>query len=275
MTPPSVRPVLKWAGGKSRSLPHILAKLPARMETYYEPFVGGAAVFFALAGRGGFKRAVLGDRNPALIRLYEAVRDDVESVIRALSSYRYDEDEYYRIRELDPEALHPSERAARFIYLNKTGYNGLYRVNSQGKFNVPFGRYKNPRFCDPENLRAASRALERATLVVGDFEHVCRKAEEGDAVYFDPPYDPVSKTANFTAYHHDVFGQDEHKRLADVFDALDARGVHVVLSNSSTAFTSKLFRKWRPQKIYVTRPINSKAASRGAVRELLVTNRPR
>lgn len=270
-----VRPVLKWAGGKSRSLPDILAALPDEIDTYYEPFIGGAAVFFALAGEKRFKKAVLGDRNRALIEMYKGLKKDPEGIIKVLGTYVHNQDEYYRIRSLDPKTLDPSERAARMIFLNKTGYNGLYRVNSRGEFNVPFGRYKKPNFCDEEGLRAASRALSRVTLVVGDFDKVSKDAKAGDAVYFDPPYDPVSKTANFTAYHHEEFGKEDHARLKDAFARLAARDVAVVLSNSDTKFTNDLFADWKPKKINVTRPINSKATHRGTVRELLVVSQHR
>jgi DNA adenine methylase len=273
--PPSVRPVLKWAGGKSRSLPDILAELPEQIDTYYEPFVGGAAVFFALVQPKRFRRAVLSDRNAALIDVYRAVKKDPDAVIQILSGYRYEHDEYYRVRAIDPKELDLAERAARIIYLNKTGYNGLYRVNSKGQFNVPFGRYKNPKFCDPENLRVASRALRNVSIEIGDFEEQSGDAKRGDAVYFDPPYDPVSKTASFTAYHKDDFGRPEHQRLARVFERLAKRGATVVLSNSDTTFTRSLFTEWALRKLDVSRPINSKPGSRGTVREILVTSRPR
>lgn len=270
-----VRPVLKWAGGKSRSLPSILSALPERIETYYEPFIGGAAVFFALASEKRFKKAVLGDRNPALVELYGHLQKDPEGIIKVLRTYVHNQDEYYRIRSLDPKTLDPSERAARMIFLNKTGYNGLYRVNSRGEFNVPFGRYKKPNFRDEENLLAASRALARVKIKENDFDETSRDAKPGDAVYFDPPYDPVSKTANFTAYHHVDFGKEDHERLKDAFDRLAARGVAVVLSNSDTEFTNRLFKDWKPKKIDVSRPINSKATHRGSVRELLVVSQAR
>lgn len=275
MMRPPARPVLKWAGGKARSLPHILAELPERIDTFYEPFVGGAAVFFALAGAKRFRRAVLSDRNPDLVEVYRQLKKDVEGVIRVLRDYRYDRDEYYRVRALDPMDLDPPERAARTIFLNKTGYNGLYRVNSKGRFNVPFGRYKDPRFCDPDNLRAAANALQLARLVVGDFEKTCHEAERGDAVYFDPPYDPISKTSNFTAYSEHDFGRKEHERLARAFKRLAGRGVSIVLSNSNTAFTRGLYGGFERDTIAVSRPINSKASARGAVSELLVTSRHR
>jgi DNA adenine methylase len=274
MTVP-VRPVLKWAGGKSRSLPAILGALPERIGTYYEPFIGGAAVFFALATERRFKRAVLSDRNAALIEVYSGLQKDPEGIIRILKTYKYDQDTYYRIRALDPRALDPAERAARTIFLNKTGYNGLYRVNSRGEFNVPFGRYKNPTICDEVNLRRASEALSGVRILVADFEKASGRAKAGDAVYFDPPYDPVSKTSNFTSYHKDEFGQAEHERLKGAFARLAERGVSVVLSNSHTAFTSRLFSGWSRRKIDVSRPINSKASQRGTVEELLVWSEPR
>lgn len=275
MTPTPIRPVLKWVGGKSRSLPHILGEFPETIGTYYEPFIGGAAVFFALAATKRFKRAVLSDRNPALIDVYRALKKDPNTVIRVLQKYRYERDEYYRIRALDPNELDLHERAARVIYLNKTGYNGLYRVNSRGEFNVPFGRYKNPKFCDEATLRTAARALKNVHLHVDDFETTSGDARRGDAVYFDPPYHPLSSTANFTAYHKVQFGEKEHERLGKVFSKLAARGVAVVLSNSDTPFTRRVFSGFPMKKIAVSRPINSKASGRGEVLEILVTSHPR
>jgi DNA adenine methylase len=275
MMPAQVRPVLKWAGGKSRSLPHISAALPASINRYYEPFVGGAAVFFSLSTQQRFKRAVLSDQNPALIDVYRAVKHHVDDLIEALGRHRYDREEYYRVRALDPSTMDLPERAARVIFLNKTGYNGLYRVNSRGQFNVPFGRHKAPTICDPTNLRAAQKALAKVRLNVGDFEETCEDAQPGDAVYFDPPYDPLSKTASFTAYHKEEFGRSDHERLARTFARLARKGVAVVLSNSYTAFTKDLFSDWVTKKVSVSRPINSKASARGAVHELLVTTRER
>jgi DNA adenine methylase len=273
MTPRSARPLLKWAGGKSRCLPDILALLPDSIGTYYEPFVGGAAVFFALAAKGRFKKAVLGDRNPDLVDVYRGVKTNVEAVIKELRRYRYDRDEFYKIRALDPKTLDLPERAARVIYLNKTGYNGLYRVNSKGEFNVPFGRHKNPTICDEDGLRLAAAALKNAKLKVGDFKDTCCTAERGDAVYFDPPYYPISETANFTAYDKNAFGRSEHEALAETFSTLARQGVSVVLSNSSTSFTRKLFNGHAVRRIDVTRPINSKSSARGPVAEILVSTR--
>jgi len=262
------RPVLKWAGGKTQLLPQILERLPARIETFFEPFVGGAAVFFALAAEGRFQRAVLADRNPDLVAVYRALQADAEAVIDELSQMRHSEAEYYRIRELSPRRL--AQRAARVIYLNKTGYNGLYRVNRSGQFNVPFGRYKKPNICDAENLRAAARVLEGVEIVEADFEEVCVRARPGDAVYLDPPYVPLSKTANFTAYARHPFGPSEHQRLARAFAKLERRRVAAVLSNSDTPETRALYRGFRAKKVQVSRAINSRPTARGPIDELLV-----
>ena len=266
------RPVLKWAGGKSQLLDRIVSRLPAEIETYFEPFVGGAAVFFRLAQEHRFQRAVLADRNPELIDVYRAVKSDVAGVIECLTRHAaaHDSEYYYRVRDASPRAL--VRRAARLIYLNKTGYNGLYRVNRSGKFNVPCGRYTNPRILDEPNLRAVADVLRDVSLEVADFEGVCAHARPGDAVYLDPPYLPVSRTSSFTAYDPLPFGLNEHERLARVFSDLTSRGVRAVLSNSSTPDTRRLYREFRPQVVAVKRPINSRVSARGPVDEILVVN---
>lgn len=269
------RPILKWAGGKRRLVGEIAPHLPETIETYYEPFVGGAAVFFALANASRFRRAVLSDRNADLVEVYRAVQKNVGKVVRVLESYEHDEDFYYELRDREPDTLDLYQRAARLIYLNKTGYNGLYRVNKSGRFNVPFGRYKNPNFCDEPGLRAAARALASVEISVADFEEACSSATKRDAVYFDPPYVPVSKTANFTAYDKEDFGLEQHERLAKVFGKLARKGVAVVLSNSDTRETRDLYRDFDVQLVDVTRPINSDPERRGAVSELLVVGRRR
>jgi DNA adenine methylase len=267
-----MKPFLKWAGGKQQLLPMILPRLPRRIDTYYEPFLGGGAVFFALAAEGRFRRAVLADANAELLECWRGVRDGVDAVVAALRAWRYEEECYYAVRELDPAALAPAERAARLIYLNRTCYNGLYRVNRAGKFNVPFGRYTNPRICDEEGLRAASAALQRADLLCADFETAVERAQPGDAVYFDPPYLPVSDTSDFTAYHHDGFGPEDHERLAGVFASLGARGVYALLSNSDAPLARRLYHPFRPHFVEALRSINSKANARGSVLEMLVAN---
>jgi DNA adenine methylase len=272
------RPILKWAGGKSRLVPQILSRLPQEIGTYYEPFVGGAAVFFALAAEKRFKRAVLGDKNRELVDVYKGVKSDVDAVIALLRDYtrRHDEDTYYATRDLDPDTLDLPERAARLIYLNKTGYNGLYRVNRQGRFNVPFGRYDNPKICNEPRLRAAAEALRgrSVSIKVADFEALSDRAEPGDAVYFDPPYVPLTKTASFTGYHSESFGAEEHRRLAGAFASLTRRKVAAVLSNSGGEETERLYEKKgiEVERVFVPRPINSKSSARGAVAELLVSN---
>lgn len=276
--PTRFRPILKWAGGKTRLVPAILGKLPSQIGTYYEPFVGGAAVFFALAAEKRFKRAVLSDKNRELIDVYKGVKADVDGVITLLRDYtrRHDEDTYYATRELSPESLDLAERAARLIYLNKTGYNGLYRVNRSGQFNVPFGRYTNPTICNEPRLRAAAEALcaRGVSIKVADFERTSEQAKPGDAVYFDPPYVPLTKTASFTGYHSESFGPLEHQRLADAFAALTQRKVAAVLSNSGGKETRRLYvsKGVEVESVLVSRPINSKSTARGAVTELIVSN---
>jgi len=270
MTRSDLKPILKWAGGKRQLLPQILAHLPARIGTYFEPFVGGGAVFFALAAEKRFERAVLSDQNPDLIEVYRAVQTDVDSVIERLKQHQanHSEEEYYRVREARPRGR--AARAARILYLNRTGFNGLYRVNRSGEFNVPFGRYKNPKIVDEARLRAASRALAEVELSVADFESACVAASARDAVYLDPPYLPVSASANFAHYHSAPFGIAEHSRLARTFAALAKRGVAVVLSNSDTADTRRLFDAHKIETVLARRAINSNSALRGSVPEILV-----
>jgi DNA adenine methylase len=270
---PSQRPLLKWVGGKRQLLGAILARLPERIDTYYEPFVGGGAVFFALAQQRRFRRAVLADSNAELIATYRAVQRDVDAVIASLGRLRHSEEEYYRIRASRPRS--EAARAARMIYLNRTGFNGLYRVNRRGEFNVPFGRYQNPRICDAEHLRSVAVALAGVELLVGDFAGVAERARAGDAVYLDPPYVPVSATARFAEYHERPFGPDEHRRLAEVFGALWRRGVVAVLSNSDTELTRALYRAFEVEVVAARRSVNSRASARGPVLELLAFAAPR
>jgi DNA adenine methylase len=265
-------PFLKWAGGKRQLLPRILDLVPARIETYYEPFLGGGAVFFALAARRVFRRAVLADANPDLIGCYEAVRDDVEAVITALRGprYRNERRRYYAVRALDPMTLSAPERAARIIYLNHCGYNGLYRVNSAGQFNVPFGRYHHPTICDTDKLRAAARALADVELRCGDFEPALAGLRGGDFVYLDPPYVPVSRTSSFTAYAARDFGSDDQQRLAGALRELGARRIPALLSNSACAETTRLYRALKIARVQARRAINSAGRGRGPVGEILV-----
>jgi DNA adenine methylase len=208
--------------------------------------------------------------NAELVNCYTAVRDDVESVIRALGVHVYDREHYYEVRKWKPAELGQAERAARTIYLNKTGYNGLYRVNRSGQFNVPFGRFTKPQFCDPENLRACSRALRGVSIEHGDYSRVVEHAKAGDFVYFDPPYVPLSPTSDFTAYIPGGFGEGEQQKLAKVFATLAKRKVHVMLSNSDTALVRKLYAGFDIRVVYASRSVNSNASRRGKLTEVVV-----
>ena len=264
-------PFLKWAGGKRQLLAHIAPLLPERIDTYFEPFLGGAAVFFRLAAEGRFRRAVLADANPELVMCYQAIRDDVDAVIDALGEFRNNRAQYYRVRRRDPAKLSPTARAARLIYLNRCGYNGLYRVNSSGQFNVPFGRYRRPIICDEGRLRAASAALQNADLRCDDFANTLKRVGRHDFVYLDPPYVPLSPTASFTAYAKRVFGAADQQRLADALRAMGTRKVPALLSNSDCGTTRELYRGFdRIDRVPARRAINSVGERRGPVDELLV-----
>ncbi len=273
------RPFLKWAGGKGQLLPELTRRLPVSFHRYHEPFVGGGALFFHLANNGRLKAgAVLSDSNEELIHCYLVVRDDVEALIDALYVHapHFHDPEYFReIRSWDrhPDFAQrdPVEKAARTIFLNRTCYNGLYRVNKKGQFNAPFGYYKNPLICDPVNLRAVSAALHQTEIYHGDFAGVLNRARAGDLVYFDPPYDPVSVTASFTHYTGQDFDVDEQRRLVAVFDQLVEQGCYVMLSNSHTSLTRTLYQHVLVKDIvYASRKINCDGKKRGYVEELIV-----
>jgi DNA adenine methylase len=272
LSPPVAAPVVKWVGGKTRLMPELLARVPERFARYYEPFAGGAALFFRLAPR----RAVLADSNADLVGLYSALATDVAAVIRKLEHHRsvHDEAHYYamRTRWNDRDASWPAaERAAAFIYLNKTCFNGLWRVNRSGDFNVPIGRYTDPPICVPDTLRAAAGVLAHAELRCGDYRTAVADAGRGDFVYFDPPYDPVTTTANFTSYTVDAFTGQDQRALADCARELVSRGCRVMLSNSDTPFIRSIYRGFRQERVKCPRAINSNAAKRGDVDELLIT----
>ncbi len=266
------RPFVKWAGGKTALLHEILPRLPKKIGTYYEPFVGGGAVFFALAAEGRFKRAVLGDANEELMNAYDIIARGPTLIVAALKRHVYEEKYYYAVRAQIPrDMVNNIHRAARFIYLNRTCFNGLYRVNRQGKFNVPFGRYTNPRICDEENLIAAHVALRDVRFSSLDFQNTVLTAKKGDAVYFDCPYWPVSETSNFTAYAVGGFGEEDQVRLRNVALKLSEKGVHVLLSNSDTPFVRKLYKGFKIEEVQAPRRVNSKASKRGNVGELLIS----
>jgi DNA adenine methylase len=262
------KPFLKWAGGKRQLLAELDRFVPKQFGAYHEPFVGGGALFFHLAP----PKAVLSDNNTRLVRAYRGVRDGVERVIRLLRSYPHDKDFFLAFREHDIDRDSDAEVAAWLIYLNKTGYNGLYRVNSQNRFNVPFGRYTDPTICDEDALRACSRTLADADLPLDeDFSFVLHRAKKGDFVYFDPPYVPLSASSSFTSYTSDGFGMAEHEKLRDVALDLKRRGVSVVVSNSSAPAVVDLYAKgFTIERVAAQRAVNSKGSGRGPVTELII-----
>jgi DNA adenine methylase len=267
-------PFLKWAGGKSQLLKEIAPIIPSHFENYFEPFLGGAALLFHLLGQRPTLKAVISDSNSELVNCYLSVQSNVEEVIEALKKHRNDKHYYYKIRSQDTKRLLPAERAARLIYLNKTCFNGLYRVNRSGQFNVPFGKYKNPRIVDEEKLRSVSRILRRARIDIDclDFEAALKRARAGDFVYLDPPYQPLSSTSNFTSYTKSSFDEAAQIRLCQTFESLDARGVFVLLSNSDCELVRKLYGEYRVHEVTATRAINCNGNGRGRIGELLVRN---
>ena len=272
-TPIVAKPIVKWAGGKSRLLGELLDRVPRHVKTYAEPFAGGAALFFALASdkTRRFDQAVLADRNEELVACYSAVRDDVGAVIDALGEFRHDRDLFYEVRAQDTRGMSDVARAARFIFLNRTCFNGLWRVNASGRFNVPFGKYKNPRILDPDALLAASQALAGVEVVSRDFSEVTRGLGRGDFVYLDPPYVPVSRTASFTAYAKDGFSPSDQARLASELHALKGRGVKAMLSNADTPVTRRLYDRLACHVVRAPRSISCDGATRGDAGELVVT----
>jgi DNA adenine methylase len=276
-------PFLKWAGGKSQLLEQYAPLLPAGpVAAYFEPFVGSGALFFALRGRDFARRYALSDVNPELINVYRVVRDELPALIALLEAHRAahaadSRTHYYAVRDRDRDPGWPGsapavERAARMIYLNKTCYNGLWRVNSKGHFNVPLGRYTNPPILDEGRLRAASAALQGVDIAVRDFRDVAAAARPGDFVYFDPPYVPLNATSNFTSYARDAFGEPEQRALAEVFRQLSVRGCKVMLSNSSAPCVYELYADFHVMRVQARRAINSKAGKRGLIDEVVVVN---
>jgi DNA adenine methylase len=269
---PAASPVIKWVGGKTKLLPELLARMPAQFDRYYEPFVGGAALFFRVAPA----RAVLNDSNADLVALYRTIAHDADGVIKKLETHRakHDERHYYATRERwnhNHTTWSEAERAATFIYLNKTCFNGLWRVNRAGDFNVPIGRYADPPICVPAALHAARSVLARADIREGSYKHAVEDAKRGDFVYFDPPYDPVTPTASFTSYTAGAFGPDQQRELAETARELVGRGCKVMLSNSDTSFVRSIYKGFRIERVKCPRAINSNAAKRGDVDEVIAT----
>ena len=275
-------PFVKWAGGKTSLLPDLVPHIPPNFRGYHEPFLGGGALFFRIWGLSTQFNAHLSDTNEELISAYIAIKESPEELIRLLSifqrEYELAEDKsayFYAKRESRPTGR--TESAARLIFLNKTCYNGLYRVNSKGEFNVPFGRYKNPKIVDPDNVRAVSHALKNTKVILRcvDYKDAMVGCGPSDFVYLDPPYQPPSKTSNFTDYTPGGFSEKDQEELAEEFGRLVDRGCTVFLSNSDTALTRNLYRDFEIRNVTVNRPINSVGAERKGYKELIVMGRPR
>ncbi|MFH1890782.1 MAG: DNA adenine methylase [Candidatus Kuenenbacteria bacterium] len=272
------KPFVKWVGGKRQLLKQFrdLGLYPPEnfdpiTNTYFEPFVGGGAVFFDLLP----ETAYLSDLNNELVVTYNVIKNDVENLIKSLKKHKLDKEYFLKIRAQKPEKLSDLNTASRFIYLNRTCFNGMYRVNSKGGFNVPFGKYTNPLICDESNLRKASKALKNVEIKKQDYKEVLKKAKKGDFIYFDPPYYPISKTASFTSYTSESFLDKEQIELRDTFVELHKRGCFVMLSNSDTPLINKIYSEpkgLRITKVQAGRAINSDASKRGKITEVLVTN---
>lgn len=269
-----IRPFLKWAGGKRQLLPELIEHMPDAYNNYYEPFIGGGALLFKLQP----KKAVISDSNRELISCYSVIRDSLDELIEDLRQHRNEEEYFYQVREWDRKdcfkSKTPVQKASRIIFLNKTCYNGLFRVNSQGQFNAPFGRYKNPNILDEAVLKAVSSYLNASKIKIlnQDFSKTVAKARKNDFIYFDPPYDPISDTASFTGYDINGFNKDEQKRLRDIFVKLSDKGCKVLLSNAHTDFICDLYQDYTRICVKATRAINSKASRRGKIDEILVKN---
>jgi len=273
----NARPFMKWVGGKQQLLTQFESLFPKKFRRYFEPFVGGGAVFFHLWNtRRLSSKAFLFDNNPELVNAYTIARDQVDTLIQALTVHQqlHSKSHYYRVRKLDRDAIQLGdvERAARTVYLNRTCYNGLFRVNSKGQFNVPIGSYASPQILLEEVVRAASSALQGVTIKVRDFRNVEQLGQRGDFFYFDPPYDPVTKTASFTSYTAENFGEKDQRDLANVVKSLSKKGAYVMLSNSKTALVLDLYKEFRIETVQAKRAINSNANGRGYVQEVVVLN---
>ncbi len=262
------KPILKWAGGKAKLLPKLRPLVPPNFGRYIEPFVGGGAFFFWLTPPNG----LINDLNHDLIECYEVVRDSPKELLKELSCMEISKAEFYRRRSEDPRDLNPIRRAARFIYLNKTCFNGLYRVNRKGQFNSPFGGSTNVKLADEQNLYECSSLLARVTITSGDYRKALGAARKGDFIYLDPPYVPVGKYADFNRYTSSPFNGTNQEELAEVFADLDKKGCFVLLSNSNHPTVEALYRPYLRTLVRMPRFVNCKGDKRGDVDELLITN---
>lgn len=272
------KPFLKWVGGKGQLLEQFESLLPKKYNSYFEPFIGGGAVFFSVNP----KKAHINDINETLVNTYSYIKNDVEKLIKSLKKlekeFQSKDDEsrkefYYSLREkYNSLPQDDFKRSLYFLFFNKTAFNGVYRENSKGGFNVPIGSYKNPKIVDEENLRAVSEMLSNTKITSGSFADAVKNAKAGDFVYFDPPYHPLSETSSFTSYSKDSFSKDDQIKLRDLFIDLDKKGVYVMLSNSSAPFIQEIYSGYRQIPVFANRMINSKADKRGKISEVVIIN---
>lgn len=263
------KPFVKWAGGKSQIINELLSRVPDDYARYLEPFVGGGALLFALE----HKKSIINDSNAELINAYKVIRDNPKKLLENLKQHKNDSEYYYKIRQIDPLKISSLQRASRFIYLNRTCFNGLWRVNKKNEFNTPFGKYKNPKIVDQDLLLAVSTFLKDVKIYEGDFKQfLLKNSKKGDFIYFDPPYHPISKYSDFKRYTKDFFGINEQKDLMEVFRTLDKRGCKLLLSNSNSDFIRNIYDGYKIEEVMAKRNINNKGEGRGAIKELLISN---
>lgn len=265
---------VKWAGGKKQLLKQYKKYFPEKIERYFEVFVGGGAVLFYIIKHYKPKYVFISDINKELIDTYIVIRDNVEDLIKLLKEYKkkHNKEFYYQVRTQNPTLLNSLNRAGRFIYLNKTCFNGLYRVNSKGGFNVPMGSYKNPSIVMENELRETSKLLKGVKIKVMGFEKITKLVKKGDFIYFDPPYYPLKKGQSFTTYTKGNFLEKEQKKLAQVFRKLDKKGCKVMLSNSNTKFIKDLYKSYKRKFVKANRMINCEGSGRGKIKEIVVRN---
>ncbi|HEM4413989.1 TPA: DNA adenine methylase [Streptococcus suis] len=272
----TLQPFTKWTGGKRQLLPVIKSLMPDNYNSYFEPFIGGGAVFFELIP----KKAIINDFNSELINCYRQIKDNPQKLIELLVEHQKNnsKDYYLELRSVDRDdrihAMTDTERAARIMYMLRVDFNGLYRVNSKNQFNVPYGRYKNPKIVDSDLILSISQYLNKNNIEIltGDFEKAVEDVGAGDFVYFDPPYIPLSETSAFTSYTHEGFSYEDQVRLRDVFRKLDKKGTYVMLSNSSSPLVEELYKGFNIHKVEAIRTNGAKASSRGKISEIIVTN---
>ena len=270
-----VAPVVKWVGGKRQLLAELTPLFPKKISIYCEPFIGGGAVLFSKQPG----TAYINDVNSDLINIYEVIKDNVEELISSLQKHKNESEYFYKIRDFDRNhkeftKLSNIEKASRMLYLNKTCYNGLYRVNNAGEFNSPFGSYKNPNIVNAPTLRAVNKYFNEAEIYISnvDYSEVLHKIPKESFVYLDPPYDPVSATSNFTGYTKGGFNREEQIRLRECCDQLDERGIKFMLSNSATDFIKEQYSKYFINTVKAKRAINSVASKRGDIDEVVIRN---